>query len=129
MNAAQIGMRCGDKKAGSLTYSNLSDNWYVIVLPPVEEESVAARRKSRAGGCKKFPSELAFCWRQHSEVSMMVAEVPLSRPCPPRPGDYVVGPGSRVRDATFALGSACAKAGMLRAECSTCPRLCALLAP
>jgi hypothetical protein len=25
-------MRCGDKKAGSLTYSILSDNWYVIVL-------------------------------------------------------------------------------------------------
>jgi hypothetical protein len=38
LNAAQIGMRCGDKKAGSLTYSILSDNWYVIVLPPVEEE-------------------------------------------------------------------------------------------
>jgi hypothetical protein len=88
-------MRCGDKKAGSLTFSILSDNWYVIVLPPVEEESVAARRKSRAGGCKKFPPELAFCWRQHSEVSMMVAEVPLSRPCPPRPGDYVVVPGSQ----------------------------------
>jgi hypothetical protein len=33
LNAAQIGMRCGDKKAGSLTYSILSDNWYVIVLP------------------------------------------------------------------------------------------------
>ena len=33
MNAAQIGMRCGDKKAGSLTHSILSDNWYVIVLP------------------------------------------------------------------------------------------------
>jgi hypothetical protein len=32
LNAAQIGMRCGDKKAGSLTYSILSDNWYVIVL-------------------------------------------------------------------------------------------------
>ena len=29
LNAAQIGMRCGDKKAGSLTYSILSDNWYV----------------------------------------------------------------------------------------------------
>ena len=26
-------MRCGDKKAGSLTYSILSDNWHVIVLP------------------------------------------------------------------------------------------------
>jgi hypothetical protein len=26
-------MRCGDKKAGALTYSILSDNWYVIVLP------------------------------------------------------------------------------------------------
>jgi hypothetical protein len=37
--AAQIGMRCGDKKAGSLTYSIPSDNWYVIVPPPVEEES------------------------------------------------------------------------------------------
>src|ERR1700729_2389142 len=33
LNAAQIGMRCDDKKAGSLTYSILSDNWYVIVLP------------------------------------------------------------------------------------------------
>ena len=33
LNAAQIGMRCGDKKAGSLTYSILSDNWYVIVVP------------------------------------------------------------------------------------------------
>src|SRR3984885_12007962 len=33
LNAAQIGMRCGDKKAGSLTYSILSENWYVIVLP------------------------------------------------------------------------------------------------
>jgi hypothetical protein len=32
-------MRCGDKKAGSLTYSIPSDNWYVIVPPPVEEES------------------------------------------------------------------------------------------
>jgi hypothetical protein len=34
LNAAQIGMRFGDKKAGSLTYSILGDNWYVIVLPP-----------------------------------------------------------------------------------------------
>ena len=33
--------------------------------------------------------------RQHSEVSMMLAEVPISRPSPPRPGDYVVVPGSR----------------------------------
>jgi hypothetical protein len=33
LNAAQIGMRCGDKKVDSLTYSTLSDNWYVIVLP------------------------------------------------------------------------------------------------
>ena len=31
LDAAQIGMRCGDKKAGSLTYSILSDNWYVRV--------------------------------------------------------------------------------------------------
>ena len=38
LNAAEIGMRCGDKKAGSLTYSILSDNRYVIVLPPVEGE-------------------------------------------------------------------------------------------
>jgi hypothetical protein len=29
LNAAQIGMRCGDKKAGSLTYSIPSDNWLV----------------------------------------------------------------------------------------------------
>jgi hypothetical protein len=33
LNAAQIGMRCGDKKVDSLMYSILSDNWYVIVLP------------------------------------------------------------------------------------------------
>ena len=38
-------------------------------------------------------------------------------------------PARRARDATFALASACAMAGTLRAECSTCPRLCALLAP
>ena len=56
------------------------------------------------GRCKKFASELAYCWRQHSEVSMMMAEVPISRPTPPRPEDYVVG----ARDATFALASACA---------------------
>jgi hypothetical protein len=36
LDAAPIGMRCGEKKAGSLTYSILSDTWYVIVLPPVE---------------------------------------------------------------------------------------------
>jgi hypothetical protein len=57
----------------------------VIVLPPVERKSVAARRKLRAGGCKKFASELALCWRQHSEVSMMLAEVPISRPSLRRP--------------------------------------------
>src|SRR6476660_3511457 len=38
LNVAQIGMGCGGKKAGSLTYSILSDNWYAIVVPPVEEE-------------------------------------------------------------------------------------------
>ena len=49
LNAAQIGMRCGDKKAGSLTYSILSDNWYVIVLPPVEEE-IRCRKEDIARG-------------------------------------------------------------------------------
>ena len=49
----------------------------------------------RAGGCKKFGSELAPCGRQHSEVSMMMAEAPISRPSPPRPEDYVVVPGSQ----------------------------------
>jgi hypothetical protein len=33
LNAAQIGMRCGDKKVDSLMYSIPSDIWYVIVLP------------------------------------------------------------------------------------------------
>jgi hypothetical protein len=42
-------MRCGDKKAGSLTYSILSDNWYVIVLPPVEEEI----RCRKEGNCAR----------------------------------------------------------------------------
>jgi len=49
----------------------------------------------RAGGCKKFASELAHCWRQHSEVSMTMGEVPISWPSPPRPEDYVVVPGSQ----------------------------------
>ena len=49
LNAAQIGIRCGDKKAGSLTYSILSDNWYVIVLPPVEEE-IRCRKEEIARG-------------------------------------------------------------------------------
>ena len=48
MNAAQIGMRCGDKKTDALTYSILSDNWYVIVLPPVEEEIRRVIRNERA---------------------------------------------------------------------------------
>ena len=47
MNAAQIGTRCGDKKTDALTYSVLSDNWYVIVLPPVEEEIRRWPRSSR----------------------------------------------------------------------------------
>jgi hypothetical protein len=51
--------------------------------------------KLRAGGCKKFASELAPCWRQHSEVSMMMAEAPISRASPPRPENYVVVPGSQ----------------------------------
>ena len=50
LNAAQIGMRCGDKKAGSSTYSIPSDNWYVIVLPPVEEE-IRCRREEIAYDC------------------------------------------------------------------------------
>jgi hypothetical protein len=49
LNAAQIGMRCGDKKAGSLTYSILGDNWYEIVLPPVEEE-IRCRKEEIAHG-------------------------------------------------------------------------------
>jgi hypothetical protein len=49
LNAAQLGMRCGDKKAGPLTYSILSDNWYVIVLPPVEEE-IRCRKEEIARG-------------------------------------------------------------------------------
>ena len=48
MNAAQIGTRCGNKKTDALTYSILSDNWYVIVLPPVEEENRRAIRNERA---------------------------------------------------------------------------------
>jgi hypothetical protein len=48
LNAAQIGMRCGDKKTDALTYSILSDNWYVIVLPPVEEEIRRVIRNERA---------------------------------------------------------------------------------
>jgi hypothetical protein len=52
LNAAQLGMRCGDKKAGPLTYSILSDNWYVIVLPPVEGVAPSA-----GDGCC-FPSPL-----------------------------------------------------------------------
>ena len=48
LNAAQIGTRCGDKKTDALTYSILSDNWYVIVLPPVEEEIRRAIRNERA---------------------------------------------------------------------------------
>jgi hypothetical protein len=50
LNAAQIGMRCGDKKAGSLTFSILSDNWYVIVLlcqPPIS--CAYASRKDSTG--------------------------------------------------------------------------------
>ena len=43
-------------------------------------QRIATRRKLRAGRCKKFTSEVALCWRQHSEVSMMMAEVPISRP-------------------------------------------------
>jgi hypothetical protein len=89
LNAAQIGMRCGGKKAGSLTYSIQSDIGHRST-----RKSVAARRKLRAGGCKKFASELRL-GRQDSEVSMLLAEVPISRPSPPRPGDYVVVPGSR----------------------------------
>ena len=42
-------MRCGDKKAGSLTYSILSDNWYVLALLPVEDE---IRRVIRYVGAK-----------------------------------------------------------------------------
>ena len=83
----------------------------------------------RAGGCKKFASELAYCWRQHSEMSMMMAEVPISRPTPPRLEDYVVVPGSQGPRRDFRIASACARAGTLRGACSTCPRLCALLAP
>jgi hypothetical protein len=41
-------MRYGDKKASSLTCSMLSDNWYVIVLPPVEEEIRRVIRNERA---------------------------------------------------------------------------------
>jgi hypothetical protein len=48
LNAAQIGTRCGDKKTDALTYSILSDNWYVIVLPPVEEEIRRVIRNERA---------------------------------------------------------------------------------
>jgi hypothetical protein len=48
LNAAQIGTRCGDKKTGALTYSTLSDNWYEIVLPPVEEEIRRVIRNERA---------------------------------------------------------------------------------
>ena len=48
MNAAQVGTRCGDKKTDALTYSILSDNWYVIVLRPVEEEIRRVIRNERA---------------------------------------------------------------------------------
>ena len=48
VNAAQIGTRCGDKKTDALTYSILSDNWYVVVLPPVEEEIRRVIRNERA---------------------------------------------------------------------------------
>jgi len=48
LNAAQVGTRCGDKKTDALTYSILSDNWYVIVLPPVEEEIRRVIRNERA---------------------------------------------------------------------------------
>ena len=48
LNAAQIGTRCGDKKTDALTYSILSDNWYVIVLPQVEEEIRRVIRNERA---------------------------------------------------------------------------------
>jgi hypothetical protein len=41
-------MRCGDKKTDALTYSILSDNWYVIVLPSVEEEIRRVIRNERA---------------------------------------------------------------------------------
>jgi hypothetical protein len=61
LNAAQIGMRCGDKKAGSLTYSILSDNWYVLVLPPVEEE---IRRVIRYVRAKERLNNCNLVWRR-----------------------------------------------------------------
>src|SRR3984957_18586361 len=59
LNAAQIGTRCGDKKTDALTYSILSDSWYVIVLPPVEEE---IRRVIRNEGAKEAAYRSVRFW-------------------------------------------------------------------
>ena len=66
----------------------------MTIRPPAAyclNEEIARRRG------KKFASELAYCWRQHSEVSMMMAEVPISRPIPPRgPKTMSSGPATRL---------------------------------
>ena len=47
----------------------------MTIRPP----AVYRRKEEIAGRRKKFSSEPAHYWRQHSEVSMMMAEVPISR--------------------------------------------------
>ena len=75
----------------------------MTIRPPA---AYCRKEEIGAGGRKKFASELAYCWRQHSEVSMMMAEAPISRPTPPRPEDYVVVPGSQGprRDFRISIG-------------------------
>jgi hypothetical protein len=78
-----------------LTYSILSDNWYVILLPPVEEEIRCRKEEiARPEGVRNSRlSSRIVGGNNRSEHDM--AEVPFSRPSPPRPGDYVVVPGSQ----------------------------------
>ena len=58
-----------------------------------------------------------------------MAEAPISRPSPPRREDYVVVPGSQGQRRDFRISVGLREGWALRAACSTCPRLCALLAP
>ena len=56
----------------------------------------------------------------NTEVNMMMVEVPISRPSPPRPADYVVVPGWPGPRRDFRISVGLREGWTLRAECLTC---------